>query len=129
MPISDPDRYADRTVNWLAYFNEQRQRAMRELATPEVIEQHRTDPNVETTQHRAALHLIMNYLRMAPTEGKTFVYAEQPYKRYRVGILTHRGAAPEILNDGPFETEREAVHAVFRRRLSTIGVDVTKREP
>jgi hypothetical protein len=98
---------------------------VRELATPEVIEQHRTDQSGETAQYKGELHLVMNYLRMMPITGRTYVYAEVPYRVYRIGRLSERGATATILDEGPFGTEREAAHRVFLMRLAQIGVELT----
>jgi hypothetical protein len=130
VPLSDPDAYPDKTVDWLEFFHSQRRRVVQELLTPELVEQQRTLSEPETVQRFPHLHLVMNYLRLLPAVGKTFVYAEEPYRRYRVGVMTQRGAPAEILDEseGLFDNERDARHAVFRMRLASIGMEIPSRE-
>lgn len=123
MPLSDPGAYRDKSADWLEYFHSRRREVVKQLLTPEVLElQHHFD-DVETIERYPHYHLVMNYVRLAPAVGKFFVYAEEPYRRYRIGVITQRGRAAEILDEshGVFENERDARHAVFRMRLQSMG--------
>jgi hypothetical protein len=126
MPLSDPDAYRDKTADWLEFFHRERRRVVQELLTPELVELQRTSTQPETVKDMPHLHLVMNYLRLAPVIGKSFVYAEEPYRRYRIGRITQRGVPGEILDEsaGVFDNERDARHAVFRMRLESIGIDL-----
>ncbi len=124
MSLTDPDAYRDRTADWLEVFHARRREALGRLVTPELLELQRTNTEPETVEHLSELHLVMNYVRLLPAVGKAFVYAEEPYRRYRLGRMTGRGVPAEIRDDEVFETERDAQHAVVRMRLRENGFDL-----
>jgi len=126
MPLSDPLDYRDKTADALEVFHARRREVVGRLLTPEMLELQRTMREPETIEKYPHYHLVMNYLRLAPAVGKSFVYAEEPYRRYRIGLITQRGTPAEILDEsrGVFDNERDARHAVFRLRLEHIGIDV-----
>jgi hypothetical protein len=125
MPLSNPDDYRDKTADWLEVFHRQRRAVMSEIVTPEVLEQQRTLSEPETTLRHAHLHLMMNYVRLAPAVGKSFVYAEKPYERYRVGFVTERGQPTTLLDKEIYSSEGDARQAVLLRRLEAMGIDTS----
>lgn len=122
MPLKDPTRYQDKTLDWTAFFAEARRSVLRPLITPELIAEHAEDPRGEDTPHSQALQDVLNYLHNIPTDGKSFAYAERPFKRYRVGVMQARGTGPVFPDDRVYLSEREAVHAVFMQRLKALGL-------
>ncbi|MFC5996230.1 hypothetical protein ACFQE5_18655 [Pseudonocardia hispaniensis] len=91
---------------------------MTELLTDDLIAEHAANP---AGPHSDALQRVLRYLRRAPIPGKYVIVAVEPWKEYRIGVLTGvRGEAPEVLDDGPFSTEEEALHAVFRKRVDDL---------
>lgn len=121
MPLTDPDAFRDRTEDWLAVFRARRVEALRPLVTDALIAEHRERPK---EPHSRELQLVLNYLRnpATPVEGRVFVHVRRPYEEYGLGVVTARGSAPVLLDDGPFASEREAHHAAFLRRLEAAGL-------
>ena len=122
MPIRDPGKYRDKTTDWIEFYNRVRQRELAPLVTDSLIAEHHDDPRGIHKRHGHALHDVLNHMHGLPIDGKTFVFAAVPYKEYRMGVLSSRGAAPVILRDRTFSTENEAVHAVFLQRLKSLGL-------
>ncbi|GAA4696860.1 hypothetical protein GCM10023215_38730 [Pseudonocardia yuanmonensis] len=49
------------------------------------------------------------------------IVAVRPWEEYRLAALTGvHGEAPEVLDDRPYATEEEAMHAVFLRRVADL---------
>jgi len=122
MPLRDPNDYRDKTADWLALFAEKRRRALAPLVTPALLREHEEDPRGGDTPHGFALQDVLNYLHGMPIDGKSFAYAEVPYRRYRLGLMRARGNAPSFPDERVFDSERAAVHAVFLERLRTLGL-------
>jgi len=122
VPLQNPNGYADKTADFMAFFAEAKRRELRPLVTPALLAEHAEDPRGDRSPHSAALQDVLNYLHGQPTDGKSFAYAEVPYQRYRVGLLRGRGKAPTLDDPREFATEREAVHAVFLQRLVALGL-------
>jgi hypothetical protein len=88
------------------------------LITDEIVAEHAANP---AGPHSDALQRVLRYLRRAPVPGKYVVVAVRPWQEYRIGVLTGvRGKAPTVLDDGPYGTETEAMHAVFLRRVTDL---------
>ncbi len=122
MALRNPNDYPDKTADWLALFAHKRRQALAPLITPALLDEHAQDPRGGETPHSFALQDVLNYVHNMPTDGKSFAYAEQPYQRYRLGIMSARGVAPRFPDDLAFASEREAVHAVFLERLRALGL-------
>ncbi len=122
MPLLDPNDYRDKTADWLALFAEKRCRALAPLVTPALLREHEEDPRGGDTPHGHALQDVLNYVHNLPVDGKSFAYAEVPYRRYRLGLMHARGDAPSFPDERVFDSERAAVHAVFLERLRTLGL-------
>ncbi|MCC7122157.1 MAG: hypothetical protein IT493_11425 [Gammaproteobacteria bacterium] len=120
MPLRNPNDYRDKTADWLAFFANRRRQALAPLVTPALVREHEEDPRGGDTPHGFALQDVLNYVHNMPTDGKSFAYAEVPYRRYRLGIMHARGHTPTFPDDRVFTSEREAVHAVFLERLCTL---------
>jgi branched-chain amino acid transport system permease protein len=87
-----------------------------ELLTAEVIAEHRRTP---LGQHSEPLQRILNYLGALPIDGKLITEhdgADHWFVSRLVGFPAVR--ADRIL--GPFDTEGEAMDAVFRQRLADV---------
>ncbi len=122
MPVSNPNDYRDKTADFMDFFARTRQRALAPLVDAALIAEHREDPRGGDTPHSHALQDVLNHLHYMPTDGKSFAYAEQPYRQYRLGVLRARGTPPVIFDDRSYASEREAVHAVFMARLAKLGL-------
>lgn len=122
MPLRNPSDYRDKTADWLALFAHKRREALRPLVTPALLREHEEDPRGAITPHSFALQDVLNYVHNMPTDGKSFVYAEVPGERYRVGVMQARGSAPRFADERVYASEGEAVHAVFLARLRALGL-------
>ncbi len=127
MPLSDPTRYRDKTLDWMAWFNARRCADLAVLLTPELIAEHERNPFGMNGPHSAALQEVLIFLRSAPTPEKPFAYAEEPHRRYRVGRMRGRGQAPDIATRPVYTSEQAAVHAVFLQRLIWLGFTLPAR--
>jgi hypothetical protein len=88
------------------------------LLSDEVIAEHEANP---AGPHSDALHRVLRHMRRAPLPGKLVIVAVRPWEEYRLAALTGvHGEAPEVLDDGPYATEEEAMHAVFLRRAADL---------
>ena len=92
------------------------QATLRPLITPQLIAEHRRTP---LGQHSAALQRVLNYLGAMPIDGKLITEhdgANHWFVSRLVGFPAVR--ADRIL--GPFDSEGEAMDAVFRQRLADV---------
>jgi branched-chain amino acid transport system permease protein len=105
----------DRQLQVFESWDRRQRRLVRELITDELIEEHRRDP---LGDHSDALRRVLTYFRRQPQAGKYVIVATRPWEEYAIAVLSGvRGEAPLLLEDEVFPTEREALHAVFERRV------------
>lgn len=115
-------RYRDRTAEAVAARRREIERALAELVTPEVVEEHRRRP---MGRHSPALAWLLAYFRQAPTSGKLAVHADAPGPSRPLALLRLSGAQGvphEELAGERYGSEEEALHAVFLRRLREHGM-------
>jgi branched-chain amino acid transport system permease protein len=87
------------------------------LITDEVIAEHQSNPESERPQSDA-LRRLLNYFRRGPQAGKYVVVAAEPWREYRIGVLSGiRGVLPKVLDEPVFASEREALHGIFLARV------------
>jgi hypothetical protein len=126
--VDQPDAapVADKALHYYARFDQQIQQRLRPMVTPELIEEHRTNPLGFHGLHSFELQFVQNYLRTRPQAGKYVIVAVEAWKDYRIGVLSGvRGVEPEVLDQPRFSTEEEAMHGVFLARVRDIlGVEV-----
>lgn len=122
--ITSPYQCRDHSTDWLDYFYDRRGAEIASMVTPELLEEHRRNSDQSKGHHSSELHIVLNFLRMAPIIGKEFVYAETPYDTYRIGRVTARYTEPEVISDEQYPSEQDAIHQVFLKRLRKIGVAV-----
>jgi hypothetical protein len=122
MSITSPADEHNGAEQWMEHWRRRREAQLRELVTPEVLEEFRLDPH-GARGRTTALAQILNFLRMQPIEDRVFAYAEVPFERYKLGSMhAERGVPPEIDEGATFATEDEAIYAVFVRRLELLGI-------
>ncbi len=122
MPITNPRLYPDKSVTWTADFLRRRALELAPLVTSALLEEHRCDPRGEQSPHSYELKQVLDFIHNQPTDGKSFVYAQRPHVEYRVGVMRGRGLTPSIDETTHYDTERDAIHAVFLDRLKTLGL-------
>ncbi|WGR98017.1 branched-chain amino acid ABC transporter permease [Bradyrhizobium sp. ISRA443] len=91
---------------------------LKELVTPEVIEEHRRAPQ---GQHSESLERLLIYFRNQPQPDKYAITALQSINGYRIVALSgHRGVAPRVVEDKIYRSPVEAYHGVFLRRVQDL---------
>lgn len=127
MALSDPRRYAPRETIWHEVFVRRRAAQLAPLVTPERLEDLRDNPREEHGDHDGVLSEIVNFVRgEAPMQARPFVFVDEPGRRYRLARMNGRGEPADV--DGPlFATEQDAIIAVVRERLRTLGIECVER--
>ncbi|GAA1854850.1 hypothetical protein [Brevibacterium marinum] len=120
MPYTSPEQLRDHNDDWLDYYYLRRGRDILNMIDEELIDEHRKNPEQSETYHSAKLHEVLNYFRALPVLGKTFAYAEVPYQRYRLGVVTERGKEARWVDDGVYASEQEAVHGILKYRIEEL---------
>lgn len=122
MTITQPDQERNGSAQWIEYFTQRRISQLREMVTPEVVEEFRADPHGARGRTKA-LAQVLNFMRMQPLEDRIFAYAEVPFERYRLASMhAERGVPPDIEDGETFASENEAIYGVFVRRLEQLGI-------
>ena len=113
----------DRQLEVYELFDRRARERTSGLITDAVIAEHETNP---AGPHSVQLQRVLRYMRRAPVPGKYVIVAVRPWQEYRIAALTGvHGQAPTVLDDGPYATEQEAMHAVFLRRVADLRADET----
>jgi len=108
---------ADRQLICLGRFVEKLATEVVELATPDVIEEHRRKP---LGRHSDDLERIQNFFRKAPSYA---LYSRTPCREFQVIALpVVPGSGPAPIDDIVYTDEDEALHAVFLHHLALLGV-------
>jgi branched-chain amino acid transport system permease protein len=110
-----PDRNEMVTARWDARMRQ----ALRQLISNDLIAEHERDP---LGDHTDSLKRVLNYFRRtASRDGKYIVVCTEPFRRWRIARLSgRRGHGPAWVDDDSFGSEREAVHAIFMRRVQDL---------
>jgi branched-chain amino acid transport system permease protein len=97
-------------------FHARVQAALRPLLTPELVAEHR---RTSLGQHSEPLRRVLNYFGAFPIDGK-LIAEHDGADHWFVSRLSGFPAVRAERIMGPFDSEGEAVDAVFRRRLADI---------
>ena len=107
----------DKALHYYERFDRNLRAELRGFITDDVIAEHRANPFGEHPQSEP-LRRLLNYFRRAPQAGKYVVVAVEPWREYRIGLLSGvRGVLPKVLDQPVFASEREALHGVFLARI------------
>ncbi|MET0154342.1 MAG: inner-membrane translocator [Candidatus Binatia bacterium] len=107
----------DKALHYYERFDRNLRGQLRELITDEVIAEYQANPLGERPQSEP-LRRLLNYFRRAPQAGKYVVVAVEPWRDYRIGILSGaRGVLPKVLDEPVFASEQDALHGVFLARI------------
>lgn len=109
-------------VDKALHYHERFDRRLREQLVKSIddglLAEHRANPLGQAGPQSDTLRRVLNYFRRAPQAGKYVVIAVQPWREYRIGVLSGaRGAPPKLLDQPACATEEEALHAVFLARV------------
>ena len=109
---------SDKALAYYERFDRVQRAQLKPLVTDEVIAEHRANPLGERGAQSEPLRRLLNYFRRLPQGGKHVVVAVEPWREYRLGVLSAvRGEAPQVLDAPVFATEEEALHGVFLARV------------
>jgi branched-chain amino acid transport system permease protein len=90
---------------------------VRALVDGALVEEHRLAPR---GPHSDRLARVLRYFRSRPIPGKEIVLEVQPWREYRIGLLTGEpGRAAEPLGEA-YGSDDEALHAIFLRRVERL---------
>jgi hypothetical protein len=126
--VDQPDAppVVDKAMHYYARFDRQMRERLRPLVTPELLEEHRTNPLWFDGPQSHELQAVLNYVRRQPQSGKYVIVAVKPWEDYRIGVLSGVRGVPPVVRDEPrFATEQEAMHGVFLARVRDLfGIEV-----
>jgi hypothetical protein len=92
------------------------------LVTPELIEEHRSNP---FGHHSAALEVVLAYLRSDPMKDKPqyVCVCLEPEREWVIGEYSRvRGAAVVTREEPRCSSFEEVEHAIFCQRLTDLGL-------
>lgn len=100
-------------------FNKRLRDRLKELITPELIEEHRRDP---LGHHSDALARVLNFFRRGEMADKYVIHRMVPeVERFRImAVSGQRGMPPRVVDDREYTDIKEAYHAVFLLRVNDL---------
>src|ERR1044071_1502390 len=108
----------DKALHYYERFDQELRRRLKALVDEAVVEEHRATPLGAGGPQSEPLRRLLNYFRRAPQAGKYVVVAVEPWREYRIGVLSGaRGGAPQVRAEPIFASEEEALHGVFLARI------------
>lgn len=120
MPLTGQTKIQDRTAEIRSRFDERRRAALRNVVQPETLDEFCNDVLGRQPRSLALRHLL-NFMRMAPIEGRTFAYAAPSYDTYYLARLhAERGLPPTVDTAQTFSTKEDAIAAAFLERAQEI---------
>jgi branched-chain amino acid transport system permease protein len=88
------------------------------LISPQLIARHRARP---LGPHDDDLSRVLNYFRRAAVADKYAILALRPLGDYQLVRLSgERGVAPGLVDETIYDSEEDAHHAVFLRRVADL---------
>jgi hypothetical protein len=109
---------ADRNAIALARFEARVRVAIRPILTKEVIAEHERNPFGD---HSDTLKRALNYLRRSTTLTPYVVVCTKPFREWRLARLSgQRGQAPTFIDALTYNSEAEAMHALFLKRVEEV---------
>jgi branched-chain amino acid transport system permease protein len=109
---------ADRSAIALARFDARTRAALRPLLTKKLLAEHRRNP---LGDHGDALKRVLNYFRRSLTLTPYVVVYTEPFREWRLARLSGERGKPPTLIDGPgYNSEAQAMHAVFLKRAEEV---------
>lgn len=100
-------------------FNKRLRDRLKQMITPELIEEHRTDP---LGHHSDALSRVLNYFRRAEMADKYVIMRlKDGEELYRIMAVSGvRGMPPRVVDDKQYDALNDAYHAVFLLRVNDL---------
>jgi branched-chain amino acid transport system permease protein len=111
----------DRSAIALARFDARTRVAIRPLLTREVIAEHERNP---LGDHSDALKRVLNYFRRSATLTPYVLVCIKPFREWRLARLSgERGKGPTLIEGPTYESEAQAMHALFLKRFEEVMRD------
>lgn len=123
MPVTSPDNFEDKTLRFFELFARKRLEEFTPDVMGQLLDEYERDPTGSESRHSPNLQRLVNFIRSMDMDGKTFVHAKESFQDYRVGAMRGRGSAPDLDESVKYETELDGVREVFRRRLTSLGIN------
>ncbi|WP_299877152.1 branched-chain amino acid ABC transporter permease [uncultured Sulfitobacter sp.] len=100
-------------------FNKRLRDRLKELITPELIEEHKRDP---LGHHSDALSRVLNYFRRGEMADKYVIHRMIPAEeKFRImAVSGQRGMPPRVVDDREYTDIKDAYHAVFLLRVNDL---------
>ena len=100
-------------------FNKRLRDRLKEMITPELIEEHKRDP---LGQHSDALARVLNYFRRGEMADKYVIHRMVPEEeRFRImAVSGQRGMPPRVVDDRVYDNINDTYHAVFLLRVNDL---------
>jgi hypothetical protein len=99
-------------------FNAAWEERVRAAVDDELVEEHRHAPR---GPHSDRLTRVLRFLRSRPIPGKLIVVEEEPWRSYRIGVLSGVPGEPASILDERYPTYDDCLHAIFLRRLDDLA--------
>jgi|SRR6516165_546694 branched-chain amino acid transport system permease protein len=111
----------DRSAIALARFEARTRAAIRPLLTKKVIAEHKRNP---LGDHGDALKRVLNYFRRSTTLTLYVLVCTKPFREWRLARLSgERGKAPTFIDGPAYNSEAQAMHALFLKRVEEVMRD------
>ena len=108
----------DRQHQVYAVFNARLKAEIRALVTPALIAEHRARP---LGPYSDALGRVVNFFRRPPRYG---LYSSRPMREWQIIALPiEPGSPPRPLEDTRYQSEADAIHAVFLRHIAALSAE------
>lgn len=86
--------------------------------TDDIIQEHKEHP---IGQHSDDLERVLTYFRRQPVDDKYLLIETEKDEKWRIGKTTGvRGEPPEIVDNQTFESQEEAEHGLFLKRVEDL---------
>jgi hypothetical protein len=90
---------------------------VRALLDDGIVEEHRQAPR---GPHSERLARVLRFLRSQPIEGKLIVVQEEPWRSYRIGVLSGVPGQAAAISGDRYASYDECLHAIFKRRIEAL---------
>jgi len=110
---------SDKQELYYRRFNKRLRERLKLFVTPELIEEHRTNP---LGHHSDALSRILNYFRRGEMADKYVIMRlKNGEERFRIMAVSGiKGMPPRIVDDREYDALNDAYHAVFLLRVNDL---------
>jgi branched-chain amino acid transport system permease protein len=116
VPMSGTDQ--DRSTLVYQRWDERMKAALRSTISQDLIDEHGRNPR---GRHSDALARLLIYFRRAPLTRKYVIICTITHAEWKIAELSAvRGNPPKISDETSFNSEAEAMHAVFLRRVASL---------